>query len=259
VRIILATIIVLILGLLNFFNPLRSVFQKFATPVQYGLRRSAVSIKDSNKLFHDLNNIRKENLNLLRENQELKGIVVDLKKAEEENKLLRDQLELKNEGFLEKDLLLASVLGNPKDLTGTSLVLDKGSKQGVRMGDNVVAGNFLVGIVSEVSEQRSTMDLVISPNVSMTVISVESKSKAEGLAQGDLGTSVRVTRLLPGEMVEEKDVFVTSGKDGKFLSGLAVGEVSEVTFESAEPLKSAILDPMVDFSKLDKVFIILGL
>ena len=87
----------MIFGLLDLFDPFRAVFQRFTTPVQYGLRRSALSIKDSYQLFHDLNDIRKENLSLLKENQELRGIVVDLKKAEEENKLLRDQLELKNE------------------------------------------------------------------------------------------------------------------------------------------------------------------
>jgi len=217
-----------------------------------------VGIKNSYQLFHDLNNIRKENLALLRENRELQGIIVDLKKAEEENKLLRDQLELKNKDFFDKDLLLALVLGNPADLTGTSLVLDKGSRQGVQVGNNVVSGNILVGIVTQVSDERSIMELTISPQVSITVINVEPVSKAEGLAQGDLGTSIKVTRLLPGEKVDKDDIFVSSGKDGKFLPGLTVGRVSEVTFESAEPLKSAILSPIVDFSRLDKVFIILN-
>ena len=249
----------MIFGLLDLFDPFRAVFQRFTTPVQYGLRRSAISIKDSYQLFHDLNDIRKENLSLLKENQELRGIVVDLKKAEEENKLLRDQLELKNEEFFDKELLLALVMGNPKDLTGTSLVLDKGARQGVQVGDNVVVSNFLVGIISQVTEERSTMDLVVSSKVSMTVINVEPSSQAEGLAQGNLGTSVKVTRLLPGESVKKNDAFVTSGKDGKFLPGLTVGQVSEVASESAQPLKSAILIPMVDFSKLEKVFIILSL
>ena len=249
----------MIFGLLDLFDPFRAVFQRFTTPVQYGLRRSALSIKDSYQLFHDLNDIRKENLSLLKENQELRGIVVDLKKAEEENKLLRDQLELKNEEFFDKELLLALVMGNPKDLTGTSLVLDKGARQGVQVGDNVVVSNFLVGIISQVTEERSTMDLVVSSKVSMTVINVEPSSQAEGLAQGNLGTSVKVTRLLPGESVKKNDAFVTSGKDGKFLPGLTVGQVSEVASESAQPLKSAILIPMVDFSKLEKVFIILSL
>ncbi|MFC1756055.1 rod shape-determining protein MreC [Patescibacteria group bacterium] len=258
-RIFITAILILILGLLDILNPLRSVFQNFTTPVQYGLRRGAINLKETYKLFGNLNDIRIENLNLLKEKQELEGIIVNLKTAEEENKLLRNQLELKNQDFFDKDLLLALVMGNPNDVTGTSMVLDKGKRQGVQVGDNVVVGNFLVGIITKASEERSIMNLVISPDVSMTVINVEPISKAEGIARGNLGTSIEVTRLLPGEIVEKGDVFVTSGKDGKFLPELVVGQVSDVVFESAEPLKSANLMPMVDFSRLDKVFIILNL
>lgn len=243
---------------MDVFDPMRAAFQRVAGPVQYGLRSSAISIKDTYQLFHNLNNIRKENLELVKQNRELQGIIVDLKKAEEENKLLREQLQLKNEEFFDKDLLLAFVMGNPNDVTGTSIVLDKGSRQGVEIGNNVIRGNFLVGVVTNVSEERSEVDLVISPDVSITVADVEQNNKTEGLARGDLGTSIKVTRLLPGDEVEEGDVFITSGKDGKFLPGLSVGSVSNVSFESAEPLKTATLDPLVDLSKLDKVFIILG-
>ena len=258
-KIFITAIVILILGLLDFLNPFRSVFQTFTAPVQYGLRKSAINVKESYQLFGNLNDIRKENLELRREKQELQGVVVNLKTAEEENRLLRNQLELKNQDFFDKDLLLALVMGNPKDVTGTSMILDKGNRQGVRVGDNVVIGNFLVGIVTETSEERSIMNLVVSPDVSMTVVNIEPSSQAEGIARGNLGTSIGVTRLLPGESVEKGDVFVTSGKDGKFLPELAVGRVSDVVFESAEPLKSAVLMPMVDFSKLVKVFVILSL
>lgn len=258
-RIFITAILILILGLLDLLNTPRSIFQNFTTPVQYGLRKSAINFKDTYKLFGNINDIRKENLELLREKQELQGEIINLKTAEEENKLLRNQLELKNQDFFDKDLLLALVMGNPNDATGTSMVLDKGKRQGVQVGDNVVVGNFLVGIVTQVTEERSVVSLIVSPEISMTVVNVETYSKAEGIAKGNLGTSVEVTRLLPGERVEKGDTFVTSGKDGKFLPELVVGQVSDVAFESAQPLKSADLMPMVDFSKLDKVFVILNL
>jgi rod shape-determining protein MreC len=258
VRIFIVSVFVLILGLLDFLNPLRAAFQKFTTPVQYGLRSGAMGLKDSYQLFSNVNNIRQENLSLMKENQELKGEIVDLKKADEENKLLRYQLELKNKDYFDEELLLALVMGNPEDTTGTSLMIDKGTRQGVEVGDNVVVGNFLVGIVSRVSEERSVVDLIISPEVSMTVINVEGANKAEGIASGNLGTSVQVEKLLPNDRVEVGDIFLTSGRDGRFIPGLVVGEVADVIFESADPLKSADLEPMILFSRLDKVFVILS-
>jgi rod shape-determining protein MreC len=239
-------------------NPVRDVFQKFTTPVQFGLSSMAVAVKNTYFLFHDLNTIRKENLILLKENQELRGIIVDLKVAEEENHLLREQLDLKNQDMFDKYLLLALVMGNPQDITGSSLVLDKGSRHGVKVGDNVILGNSLIGIITKVTGERSILTLTVSPHVSITVANAQPGLEAEGLAQGDLGTSIKVTRLLPGEEVQVGDVFVTSGKDGRFLPGLSVGSVSDVSFESAEPLKSAVLSPMVDLTKLEKVFIIVN-
>jgi rod shape-determining protein MreC len=171
--------------------------------------------------------------------------------------LLREQLELKNQDIVDRELVLASVMGNPQDLTGTSLVLDKGARQGIKEGNNVILGNYLIGIVREVTRERSVFDLTISPDVSATVINVEPNSQAEGLAKGDLGTSVRVTKLLPGDAVNEGDVFITSGKDGRFLPGFAVGQVSQVNFGASDPLKNALLSPMLDFTKLEKVFVIL--
>jgi len=259
VRIFIVSVFLLILGSLGFLNPLRSAFQRFTTPVQYGLRTGAISMKDSYQLFSNVNKIRQENLQLIKENQELRGEIVDLKKAAEENKLLRYQLELKNKDYFDQDLLLALVMGNPNDTTGTSLIIDKGIRQGVKEGDNVIVGNFLVGIVSQVSEDRSVVNLIVSPDISMTVINVERGSKAEGIASGSLGTGVQVRRLLPNDSVELGDIFITSGRDGKFVPGLIVGEVVDVAFESADPLKSADLEPMILFSKLEKVFVVLSL
>jgi len=259
VRIFIATVFVLIFGLIGLLDPVRGAFQKFTTPVQYGLRNGAVGIKESYQLFSRLNQIRQENLRLLEEKQQLEGEIVDLKKAAEENKLLRYQLELKNKDYFDKELLLSLVMGNPSDTTGTSLMIDKGSRQGLQVGDNVVVGNFLVGIISEVGEERSKIDLITSPEVSMTVINIENNSRAEGIAKGSLGTSVRVSKLLPGEKVERGDIFVTSGRDGKFVPGLIVGEVSDIEFESADPLKNADLSSMIMFNKLDRVFVVLSL
>ena len=257
-RVIIITFIILIFGLLNLFNPIRDVFQVFSAPIQFGLRRSAIGLKDAASFFKNLNSIRKENLELLEENLDLKSIVVDLKRAEEENTRLRVQLDLKNSAQFDKNLLLAQAMGNPKDPTGTSLMLDKGSRHGISSGDNVIIGNFLLGIVTEVSGERSVVNLVISPEVSLTVKNAEPDSNAEGIAKGELGTSITVSRLLPGEKISQGDYFITTGKDGRFLPGLTVGTVSDVSFQSADPLMTARLKPLIDFSRVDKVFVILS-
>ncbi|OGC46365.1 hypothetical protein A2V49_02385 [candidate division WWE3 bacterium RBG_19FT_COMBO_34_6] len=254
-RILFITICILILGLLDLLNPIRSVFQKFSSPIQFGLRKSAIETKDTFKLFYNINKIRKDNLELLDKNNELMSIIIDLKHADEENELLKNQLQLKGDKEYDKKLLIASVMGNPMDLSGTSIMIDKGERHGITLGSNVILGGNIVGIVREVTSERSKVELITSPNLSITVRKLGSST--EGLAVGDLGTSVKVTRLLPGEAVSKDDVFITSGKDGIFLPDLTVGVVEDFSFESAEPLKTAYLKTIIDLPNLYKVFIIL--
>lgn len=250
----MASFFILILGLVGILDPVQGAFQAVSTPVEFGLRQLALDMKDGTRLFYNLNSIRKENLTLLKENQDLKSVIVDLRRAEEENQTLRMQLNLKDEQDLGRDLILASAVGNSADLTNTSIAIDKGSAHGVKVGDNVIKGKSIVGIVTSVSNRKSIVELITSPNVSATAKSTA--SSAEGIITGSLGTFLNLTRILPGESITIGDVFVTSGKDGHFLPELIIGEVTEVSFESAEPLKSAVVKPIIDFSRLDKVFII---
>lgn len=235
-------------------TPVQTLFQRTAAPVQFGLRSVAINVKEGSKLVYNVNRIRKENLNLLKQNEELKVIISQLQNADSENKVLREQLNLKNDDIFDKDLLLASVLGNSNDLTNTSVQIDRGSRHGVKVGNNVIKGAFLIGTVTEVSANRSIVKLITSPELSLTV---RNQKGAEGLATGDLGTAIIVSRLLPTDIVAPGDIFISSGKDGLYLPGFSIGTVDQVSFDSADPLKSAILNPMLDFNKLERVFILL--
>jgi rod shape-determining protein MreC len=174
----------------------------------------------------------------------------------EENKLLREQLGLKGEIELSSDLVLANVLGNPLDGSGTSLVLDKGDDNGVSVNDAVIKGKYLIGRISRVLDKRSVVELTTSPNLTASVVDVNTKTEA--VIVGQYGTSIQMHRILPNEVVSEGDIIVTSGKDGSFLPGFVVGEVDWVSKESASSLKSATIKTLVDPGSIDKVFVVLS-
>lgn len=249
---------IFILGIFGVLTPFQDLFQTILTPVQFGLRSSAGNIRGGIDFFAHLKNVRNTNITLLQENNDLKAAILELKKTQEENILLKEQLKLKNKDTFDKELVLANVLGNPADLTGGSIIIDKGSRQGIKIGANIIEGNYLVGIVKEVSTERSLVRLITSSDVSATVIDIDSSQKTEGLAIGQYGTSIRMTRILPNEEINPGDTIITSGKDGLFEPGLLVGKVVEVVQVPAEPLKSAYLETIVDKSSLRKVFVILN-
>lgn len=256
-RFFLITAFILILGVFNMLEPLRSGYQFVTTPIQLGLFDLAKELKNSVLFFSQLSDIRKENLALRAQIQDLTSKNLELKVIAEENKILKNQLAIKNKGDFDKKLLLASVMGNPADLSNSTLIIDKGFRHGVAVGDNVIIGRFLVGMVKQVSSERSVVTLITSSDSSVTVYDTDSQNRTGGLAVGQFGTAVLLKRILPNEELKVGDRIVSSGKDGFYEAGLFIGTIREIVYSPSETLKSAYLDLVADFVKLDKVFVIL--
>jgi len=254
VKWLIASLIIFILGIFNLFAPIRGAVQYTFNPLQFGLQQVAIGIRDGFDFYKNLRTIHSENLTLLEELEGLRSEVLSLKELEEENQLLRDQLNVADVEDLSKGLILAQTLGNINDHTGTSIVLDRGSEHGISAGDFVVKGKHLVGVVREVTSQRSEVELITSPTLTLSVIDFETKT--EGLAKGEFGTAVIMERILPGENVNVGDTVVTSGRDGKVFPGFLVGEVTSVSGESAEVLRNASVKVLLDFENLGKVFVV---
>ena len=263
-RYLIVSLVIIFLGYFGLLNFAVSGFQLIFNPLQIGLKETAVQIKDGFRFFLNVKNVYDEYLSVLAENASLKSELVSLRFLSDENKLLRGQLKLNEELLRNKDgvaatsFVLAKVLGNPQDITGSSVILNKGTGDGIKKGGNVIIGNNLVGLITDVSERRSVVSLITSPKISMTVYDISVENKTEGLVVGRYGTSTEMTRILPSEYIQKGDLIVTSGKDGIFEPGFVVGEVKEVNDLASEPLKSASLKTLVDFSKLTKVFVVLN-
>lgn len=225
-------------------------------PIQHGLNLTSSEIKGTAEIFIRVAEIRNENIELRNKISELEATVVNLAELQEENKLLKDQLNVIEGGFSNKNLLIASVIGNPNDPTGASLIINKGSLNNISVGNSVVRGNYLIGYVSEVNLNSSVVLTLTSPKTSIAVKTAATPYNTEGVLVGQFGTGALMSRILQKEEININDLIVTSGVDGKFFPGLIVGRVSKIDSDASDPLKNAYLDLLVDFKKLNKVFVI---
>jgi rod shape-determining protein MreC len=249
---------ILFFGYFGVLNPVRDFFQGMFSPVQFGMNRGAKGIKDTFSFYSSVKKVRSENLHLETKILKLESELVELEKLRQENQALRSQIKNIEELGIEDRVLLAYTMGNNEDTTGSTIFINKGYLHKVKTGDIVIIDNIVIGLVKDVSANKSLVELITSSEMSATVYDLNSPQKTEGLAMGQFGTSILIERILPGEYIEPGDIIVTSGKDGIFLPGLYVGKVEEVVDDPAQPLKKAFVSTMVDYSKLDKVFVILG-
>jgi rod shape-determining protein MreC len=209
----------------------------------------------------ELGRIREENSLLRKLAVELMNERAALVECGHENDRLRELLSVlvtfsEQEHF---EMLPARVIGMPGGRVVERIELDKGSEDGVRVGMPVVVPDGLVGKIARVHPARSLVEPLASASFAVSVV-VE-RSRVRGIVRPRYQS---VSGLVTWEMdyvparsdVVEGDRVTTSGLGGVFPAGLVVGTVESVT---DGPLTMSVrVEPSVDFSTVEQVFVLTG-
>ena len=178
----------------------------------------------------------------------------------QENLRLREQL-----GFSESlsfRHIPAKLIGRDPDNLFSALVINKGRHSGVEKDMAVIAwqggSQALVGKVI----QARTFESLVMPlyDTSLSIAARFSSSRYDGIVegQGDPETALRM-RFIPKRARDEinyGDLIVSSGMGGIYPSGLNIGRVSGVSYREYEVSMEVELEPLIDFSRLEYVFVI---
>jgi rod shape-determining protein MreC len=184
---------------------------------------------------------------LERENEELREI-------EGEYQLL---LDLFNRARQAPDYqrLTASVIGQDSNQAVRSIIIDKGSADGVRVGMPVESSRGLVGQVFRTTP-NSSQGILITDS-SSAVPARLGTSRATGILRGGgIGGSLSMDWIDLKYQIEVGEVVLTSGLGGRFPQDLVIGRVIEVDRREAELFQRAIIQPAVDFDSLEVMFVI---
>jgi rod shape-determining protein MreC len=149
----------------------------------------------------------------------------------------------------------ARVIGRDATQWFAVIVLDRGSQDGVRRNDTVVAAEGLVGRVLTVSATTSQVLLISDTRSAVGVILQQSREAGvvEGLGQA----SLRLKYVTRAREVPVGEVIVTSGQAGVFPRGLPVGTVASVTREQSAFHLEAVVRPAVALDQLEDVLILI--
>ncbi len=145
-----------------------------------------------------------------------------------------------------------------------TMVLDKGSKSGIHRNMPVVAfqDGFqgLVGRIAAVTAYTSKVLPVFSRDSYVSARML--KSRYEGLVNGEgdkYGFLImNYIKKQAKEKVKFGDIVVTSGVESIYPEGLYIGRVREMQTPEWQPSLQLFLEPIIDFSRLEYVFILTG-
>lgn len=223
------------------------------------------SINKIGSLFLDIRAAFRDKQELLLENEELKVEIDSL--TTQNNKLIQDQTELSrlkelyklDEEYSDYPKIAASIISKDPGNWYDTFMINKGTSDGVRIDNNVIAGKGLVGIVTEAGPHWATVRSIIddSSNVSAMTVSTSDNCVVEGdlelIDEGKLSFHQlydQDNKITAGERI------VTSNISEKYVPGLFIGYVSEIDQDSNNLTKTGTLVTPVDFRHLREVFVI---
>ncbi len=155
----------------------------------------------------------------------------------------------------------ARVVGRSTNWQSLTIVINRGTDDGVRTGCGVASGQSIVGIVTEVGPRAARVALLSERGVKVPARLL--KTRQQGLVVGDGSRAmlkyVYASKASPGEMPRPGDEIVTTGLAGLFRSGWVIGTVADVgpePMKAGEPFLTIEVAPAAGLSQLESVLVI---
>ena len=220
---IIFSIVLIILSNLNFVGinyikiGVNETTYRLSAIVSYPEKKLNKSIKFLNEYF----NVYKENQYLKNKIDQLTSTKLNYLFLENENKRLK---EIVGENTNLSEGIISRVLIDKEGKFLKSIILNKGTKDGIKIGMVVLEKNFLVGQVIEVNFTTSRAILISDLNSNIPVV-IEPGS-FQSILSGT-GKDYGIIKYSKNELIlEENAIVYTSGSGGNFRAGLPIGKIN---------------------------------
>ena len=228
-------------------------------PIQGALDDAARSVASVAAAIVEIDRLRVDNAALRAENDRLAAENARLDEIRRENESLTALLQLRA-GF-DYTTVASSVIARESSEFRRLVVLDKGTADGIEVGDvAVAAGGSLAGRVTEVGPDSAKV--VLLTDGESTVIGQLSTNAATGEVVGQLGGVLIMRQIDSGEVVTVGDEVVTAGIElgggvrSPYPKGLLVGQVVDVRRDANDVVQTAYLMPAAPLDKLEYLLVI---
>ena len=223
------------------------------------------SINGIGSWIGEINQTFQDKQDLIDKNQELQDAVDTL--TEQNNILIQNQSELSrlqelynlDEEYSSYPKVAARIISKDPGNWYDTFMINRGSNDGIRVDNNVIAGKGLVGIVTEVGPNWATVRAIIddSSNVSAMTVGTDDTCVVEGELELIDEGKLRFSQLYDkDDKVTVGERVVTSNISDKYVEGLFIGYVSEIELDTNNLTTTGTIVTPVDFQHLKDVFVI---
>ncbi len=257
------TILGVILILLIFFNyigwlnPIKKGVRSIFLPIFAKTNDLSVKVgenyeffKNREEFFESYRQCRADQLNTQIEEASLAILI-------EENLQLKEILSFQERS--KSVSKIARVIGKNIEKTDQTIIIDRGTEEGMLPDQPVVVGNgLLIGKIVK-AENGVAIVRLINDNQSKIAATVLNHERSLGVVEGGYGLSIKMNFIPRNETVRIGDQIVTSGLEENIPRGLLIGTVTAIENETFRPFQSAVLVPGADLNKLSIVSVLTNL
>jgi rod shape-determining protein MreC len=203
----------------------------------------------------DLARLRQQNQELEAENARLEAEIIDLQQQLSETRILSALVDFARV-HPDNRYVATSVIGRDPSPFVKYVIINRGSDDGLRRGMPVVTSQGLVGRVSAVTAGAGRVELITDPSSSVNV-RLE-PSGAQAVLQGSVTGELSLDMIPQSASVQIGDLVLSSGLGGNYPGNILIGQITSVRQRETDLFQSATVQPVVDFSKLEILLIIIN-
>jgi len=234
-------------------DAVRSLLATLVYPLQYAVD---LPIRGGKWVADNLSSRRTlmtENKRLRRENFSVQSRLERYAELEAENRRLRELLD--SAARVGVQVLIAERLAVDLDPYSRRIVLNKGIRDGVHVGQSLIDANGIMGQVVEAGPFSSSAVLITDPSHALPV-----QVRRSGLLGIAVGTGpldrLELTHVPVNADVLVGDVLVTSGLGGRFPAGYPVGRVVSVERDSGRPFAQVTVESSANLERNREVLLV---
>ena len=238
-------------------TPITNLMGAIVTPLEKAVSWVGDGIGGFFAYFRGYDDLERENARLQKRIDELQNLESDYYAAVSENDDLRRLagLKQKREDF---EFEMCSVVSTVTGGYTSTFTVNRGSIDGIEVGDCVMTDGGFVGYISSVSLRSAEVITLI--NIDTKLACLVSRTREAVVAEGDfvLASSgcLKLPYLKNDTDLETGDIIETIGAAEQFPKGIIVGTVKEIRREEHGISSYAVIEPAVDIDKLHTVFVV---
>jgi rod shape-determining protein MreC len=244
--VILSVVLIMVDLKFSQLDPVKQSISTLLTPFQWvsdlpvQISEGTIFIFTSrDELDDEIASMRAKILVLESKSQKLASVTAELNRLRELLKASR---------FLDEGVVVTELVGVSPDPSNQYIVIDKGSTNGVYVGQAVLDEYGLMGQVIEVNQFRSRVLLISDERHAVPVQVNRNGVRAVAHGVGNL-SELRLKNVPDTADIQAGDLLVSSGLGGRFPSGYPVASVVGVSHNAGEPFAKVRVAPQANLNQ----------